>query len=65
MIRNLINYPNPFTNETKIILEHNRPDNELDIIIKIYNIDGRIIKIHQNKDHVPMVIHSTCNLEWK
>ena len=49
MLRNLINYPNPFTNETNIILEHNRPDNELDIIIKIYNIDGKMIRILQTK----------------
>jgi hypothetical protein len=48
-IRNLINYPNPFTNETRIILEHNRPDNELDIVVKIYNIDGKMIRILQTK----------------
>jgi hypothetical protein len=49
ILRNLINYPNPFTNETKIILEHNRPDNELDVTIKIYNINGKMIRILQTK----------------
>jgi hypothetical protein len=49
ILRNLINYPNPFTNETKIILEHNRPDNELNVTIKIYNIDGKLIRILQTK----------------
>ncbi len=49
ILSNLINYPNPFTNETKIILEHNRPDNELDIIIRIYNIAGKLIRILQTK----------------
>lgn len=45
VLRNLLNYPNPFFHETKISLEHNRPDDELDITISIFNIDGRIIKI--------------------
>ena len=49
ILRNLINYPNPFTNETKIILEHNRPDSELDVVIKIYNVAGKMIRILQTK----------------
>lgn len=49
ILRNLINYPNPFHNETNISLEHNRPDSELDVTINIFNIDGRIIKILNTK----------------
>jgi hypothetical protein len=49
MLRNLINYPNPFLIETNISLEHNRPDNELDVTIDIFSIDGRIIKIIKTK----------------
>jgi hypothetical protein len=49
LVRNLFNYPNPFMNETNITLEHNRPDNELEISINIYNIDGRIIRILKTK----------------
>jgi hypothetical protein len=49
LLRNLFNYPNPFISETNISLEHNRPDNELDITINIFNIDGRIIKIIKTK----------------
>ena len=45
ILRNLINYPNPFTGETRISAEHNRPDDELDITINIFSLDGRIIKI--------------------
>lgn len=44
-LRNLMNYPNPFSGETNIILEHNRPDNKLDVTIRIFSIDGRIVKI--------------------
>ncbi len=45
ILTNLINYPNPFSGETRISAQHNRPDNEFDVTIKIYSIDGRIIKI--------------------
>ena len=43
-LRNLINYPNPFLNETTIKAEHNRPDDELDITINIYSLNGRLMK---------------------
>ena len=45
VIKNLCNYPNPFSAATNITLEHNRPDNNLNITINIFNIDGRIIRI--------------------
>jgi hypothetical protein len=49
LLSNLINYPNPFTDVTKISLEHNRPGNELDVTIRIYNINGKMIRILQTK----------------
>lgn len=45
LIKNLLNYPNPFVGETSIILEHNRPENELHVTINVFSIDGRLIKI--------------------
>ena len=45
ILKNLLNYPNPFTEETKISGEHNRPDDELVITINIFSIDGKKIKI--------------------
>jgi hypothetical protein len=45
LIKNLINYPNPFFGETSISLEHNRPDSELNVIISIFSVDGRIIRM--------------------
>lgn len=43
-IKNLINYPNPFTTHTGFYFEHNNPQNEMDIMIRIYTISGRLIK---------------------
>jgi hypothetical protein len=45
ILKNLINYPNPFLDETNITAEHNRPDSELDVVINVFNLNGRIIKI--------------------
>ena len=44
LLNNILNYPNPFTSETWITAEHNRPDKELDICISIFNLNGSIIK---------------------
>ncbi|HUX59621.1 MAG TPA: type IX secretion system sortase PorU [Bacteroidales bacterium] len=49
ILKNLLNYPNPILNETSIIAEHNRPDNEFNVTINIFNLDGRLIKIIQTK----------------
>jgi hypothetical protein len=45
ILKNLINYPNPFLNETNITAEHNKPDNELDITISIFGMNGSLIRI--------------------
>jgi flagellar hook assembly protein FlgD len=49
ILKNLINYPNPFLNATNISAEHNRPDNELNVVINVFNLNGRIIKIIKTK----------------
>jgi hypothetical protein len=45
VLKELINYPNPFENETRITAEHNRPDKELVISIYIYNLNGKLMKV--------------------
>jgi hypothetical protein len=44
LLNNLINYPNPFTESTSFVLEHNRPGLRVDITIDIFGSDGRFIK---------------------
>ena len=44
VVRNLINYPNPFNSGTSIVMEHNMADSEFDVTISIYNLSGQIIK---------------------
>lgn len=50
VLNKLINYPNPFTNSTKISVEHNRPDDMIEIIINIYSPNGMLVKTIKTTD---------------
>lgn len=43
-LKRVINYPNPFTTHTQFQFEHNLPNTDLDIVVNIYTITGRLIK---------------------
>lgn len=46
-IEKLLNWPNPFTNQTYFQFEHNC-DSELDVMVQIYTVSGKLVKtIHQ------------------
>lgn len=62
ILKNLINYPNPFFSETSISGEHNRPDTELEVTISIFNLSGRIIKVI--KKRVPSTGYSIPPVTW-
>ncbi len=44
ILKNLINYPNPFTTNTAFYFEHNQAGSELDAQIQIYTVSGRLVK---------------------
>ena len=44
ILKNLRNYPNPFTDFTQFTFEHNRPGEDLEIILHIYNSSGAVVK---------------------
>jgi hypothetical protein len=43
-IRQLGNYPNPFTNTTNFVFEHNHPNEQMNIEINIFNASGASVK---------------------
>lgn len=45
VLKDLINYPNPFKQDTRISAGHNRPDNIFEVVINIFNTAGKLIKI--------------------
>lgn len=44
VIENLINYPNPFVDETFFVFDHNQAGLNMDIEIQIFDISGRLVK---------------------
>lgn len=62
ILKNLINYPNPFLTETRITADHNRPDDEFDVTINIFNLNGRIIKVIKTK--VPSTGYTLPPVIW-
>lgn len=48
-IDKVYNYPNPFTTNTGFQFEHNRPGDNLEVMIQIFSVSGRLVKtIQQN-----------------
>lgn len=43
-MKNVYNYPNPFSTFTNFQFEHNMSNTEIDIIVDIYTISGKLIK---------------------
>jgi hypothetical protein len=40
----VLNYPNPFTTHTEFMFEHNLPGQELEVLIQIYSVSGKLVK---------------------
>lgn len=43
-LKHVLNYPNPFTDRTCFQFDHNLPGQEMDVLIQIYTVSGRLIK---------------------
>lgn len=47
-MKHLLNYPNPFTTNTRFEFEHNRPNQVLDVSVNVMTISGKVVKrMHQ------------------
>ena len=58
----VLNYPNPFTTNTKFYLEHNKHGALLDCSIKIFTVSGRMVKSLQSTFFAEGNLY--CDLEW-
>ncbi|MBY0424751.1 MAG: type IX secretion system sortase PorU, partial [Cytophagales bacterium] len=43
-IKNLLNYPNPFTTHTTFHFDHNKPGDDLEITVQIFTISGKLVR---------------------
>lgn len=48
VIENVFNYPNPFMSTTRFNVEHNMSDQQLQVIIEIFDLSGRVIRRIEN-----------------
>ena len=61
-IDKVYNYPNPFTTATGFQFEHNRPGDDLDVMIQIFSVSGRLVKtINQN---IANAGSRVANMNW-
>ena len=50
-LKNVLNYPNPFTTQTAFFFEHNQNCNFLDLSIIVYTVSGKIVKRINQRVH--------------
>jgi hypothetical protein len=43
-LQHVLNYPNPFSDRTCFQFDHNMPNQELEVLIQIFTISGRLVK---------------------
>lgn len=43
-LNHVLNYPNPFTTNTCFMFEHNQGLQEIDVLVQIYTVSGRLVK---------------------
>ena len=46
-IEKVLNYPNPFVNYTEFWFNHNHPFEDLDVMIQVYTISGKLVWQHR------------------
>lgn len=43
-LQHVLNYPNPFTTATSFYFEHNQSNQQLDVLVQIYTVSGKLVK---------------------
>ncbi|MEM6843471.1 MAG: type IX secretion system sortase PorU [Bacteroidota bacterium] len=61
-VSDFYNYPNPFSEETRFVLDHNQPGTVLDVTIQIYNSQGELV--HQMQSSQGDAVTRLNNLLW-
>ncbi len=44
MLKKLLNYPNPFSDYTSFVFEHNQTDGDLEVYIRIFDLSGQLVR---------------------
>lgn len=62
IVKKINNYPNPFSTKTYFVIEHNWPEKEINIEIKIFDLTGKVITVLKASGY--SAGFRTSPLEW-
>ncbi|MCB0599056.1 MAG: type IX secretion system sortase PorU [Lewinellaceae bacterium] len=63
-LEHVLNYPNPFTDLTCFQFDHNLANQELDVLVQVYTISGRLVKTLQASIFSDGAIRRDDCIEW-
>ncbi|HZE84600.1 MAG TPA: type IX secretion system sortase PorU [Puia sp.] len=61
-LAHVLNYPNPFTTHTTFWFEHNRPADDLQVMIQIFTVSGKLVKSIRRTINTPG--NRSSEIEW-
>jgi hypothetical protein len=64
VLEHVLNYPNPFTDRTCFQFDHNLPGQELDILIQVFTVSGRLVKTIQTTLVTDGALRQDDCVEW-
>jgi hypothetical protein len=60
----VLNYPNPFTQKTAFFFEHNRPYMDMEVLIQVFTISGKLVKTIRYGIPQSSVSLRSAPIEW-
>lgn len=63
-LKHVLNYPNPFTDRTCFQFDHNMSGQEMDVLIQIYTVSGRMVKTLEQTLLTDGAIRLDDCIEW-
>lgn len=63
-LNRVLNYPNPFTQKTAFFFEHNRPYTEMEVIIQIFTVTGKLVKTIRSSAPPSSASLRSVPIEW-
>jgi flagellar hook assembly protein FlgD len=62
IIKEITNYPNPFTSQTTFCITHSRPFEPLQVYLRIFSASGQFIKTIDKA--INTSTYRSCDIEW-
>jgi hypothetical protein len=64
VLEHVLNYPNPFTDYTCFQFDHNNANQELEVLVQIYTVSGRLVKTLRANIFSDGAIRQDDCIEW-